>query len=108
MFHSSEPPPIDNPIPPVPTGPSLGPNSARIYISPWSKKSNNITHKELVFDSEEGVGLVFDNGSGMVKAGFSGDDAPRAVFPNVVGRLPHQSGGMGWPPRHDYVGDEAQ
>lgn len=30
--------------------------------------------------------LVVDNGSGMVKAGFAGDDAPRAVFPSVVGR----------------------
>lgn len=25
--------------------------------------------------------LVIDNGSGMCKAGFAGDDAPRAVFP---------------------------
>ncbi|EJW75312.1 hypothetical protein WUBG_13779 [Wuchereria bancrofti] len=24
--------------------------------------------------------LVIDNGSGMCKAGFAGDDAPRAVF----------------------------
>jgi hypothetical protein len=24
---------------------------------------------------------VIDNGSGMCKAGFAGDDAPRAVFP---------------------------
>lgn len=27
--------------------------------------------------------LVIDNGSGMCKAGFAGDDAPRAVFPYV-------------------------
>jgi actin len=33
---------------------------------------------------------VCDNGSGMVKAGFAGDDAPRAVFPSVVGRPRHQ------------------
>ena len=32
--------------------------------------------------------LVFDNGSGMCKAGFAGDDAPRAVFSSIVGR-PH-------------------
>ena len=30
--------------------------------------------------------VVIDNGSGMVKAGFAGDDAPRAVFPGIVGR----------------------
>ena len=29
--------------------------------------------------------LVIDNGSGMCKAGFAGDDAPRAVFPSIVG-----------------------
>eukprot|EP01080_Neovahlkampfia_damariscottae_P008559 gene8560-382_t len=30
--------------------------------------------------------LVVDNGSGMCKAGFAGEDAPRAVFPSIVGR----------------------
>ena len=34
--------------------------------------------------------LVVDNGSGMVKAGFAGDDAPRARFPPIVGRARHQ------------------
>jgi actin-related protein len=29
---------------------------------------------------EEVAALVIDNGSGMCKAGFAGDDAPRAVF----------------------------
>ena len=33
--------------------------------------------------------LVVDNGSGMCKAGFAGDDAPRAVFPSIVGRPKH-------------------
>ena len=30
--------------------------------------------------------VVIDNGSGMCKAGFAGDDAPRAVFPAITGR----------------------
>ena len=34
--------------------------------------------------------LVLDNGSGVNKAGFAGDDAPRAVFPSIVGRPRHQ------------------
>jgi hypothetical protein len=34
--------------------------------------------------------VVVDNGSGMCKAGFSGDDAPRSVFPSIVGRPRHQ------------------
>ena len=41
--------------------------------------------------SDEDVqALVVDNGSGMCKAGFAGDDAPRAVFPSIVGRPRHQ------------------
>lgn len=32
------------------------------------------------------IGIVIDNGSGMVKAGFAGDDAPRSVFPAIVAR----------------------
>ena len=39
---------------------------------------------------EEITALVVDNGSGMCKAGFAGDDAPRAVFPSIVGRPRHQ------------------
>lgn len=31
--------------------------------------------------------IVIDNGAYMMKVGFSGDDAPRAVIPTVVGRL---------------------
>lgn len=36
------------------------------------------------------AGIVVDNGSGMCKAGFAGDDAPRCVFPSIVGRPRHQ------------------
>jgi len=52
--------------------------------------------------------LVVDNGSGMVKAGFSGDDAPRAVFPSIVGRPRHQGVMVGMGQKDSYVGDEAQ
>ena len=38
----------------------------------------------------EVAALVVDNGSGMCKAGFAGDDAPRAVFPSIVGRPRHK------------------
>jgi len=52
--------------------------------------------------------LVVDNGSGMCKAGFAGDDAPRAVFPSIVGR-PRQPGVMvGMGTKEEFVGDEAQ
>jgi len=59
-------------------------------------------------DDEDQVGLVIDNGSGMVKAGFAGDDAPRAVFPSIVGRARHQGVMVGMGQKDAYVGDEAQ
>ncbi|GAB4823310.1 hypothetical protein N2152v2_010356 [Parachlorella kessleri] len=52
--------------------------------------------------------LVVDNGSGMVKAGFAGDDAPRAVFPSIVGRPRHQGVMVGMGQKDTYIGDEAQ
>ncbi|KAL7184410.1 hypothetical protein ACSBR2_026546 [Camellia fascicularis] len=36
-------------------------------------------------EAEDIQPLVCDNGAGMVKAGFAGDDAPRAVFPSIHG-----------------------
>ena len=52
--------------------------------------------------------LVVDNGSGMCKAGLAGDDAPRAVFPSIVGRPRHQGVMVGMGQKDSYVGDEAQ
>jgi actin beta/gamma 1 len=57
---------------------------------------------------DEQAALVIDNGSGMVKAGFAGDDAPRAVFPSIVGRPRHQGVMVGMGQKDAYVGDEAQ
>lgn len=47
---------------------------------------------------DEIAALVVDNGSGMCKAGFAGDDAPRAVFPSIVGRPRHQVRNKGFLP----------
>ena len=44
--------------------------------------------------------IVIDNGSGMMKAGFAGDDAPRAVFPSIIGTNMSQKESV-------YIGDEA-
>ena len=52
--------------------------------------------------------IVVDNGTGVVKAGFSGDDAPRSVFPSIVGRPRHQGVMVGMSQKDAYVGDEAQ
>src|SRR5690348_8151493 len=79
--------------------------------------------------------VVIDNGSGMckvryvehitysfsfsafifrthclnyLKAGFAGEDAPRAVFPSIVGRPRHGGVMLGMGEKSCYVGDEAQ
>jgi actin-related protein/ubiquitin len=57
---------------------------------------------------DEVQALVVDNGSGMCKAGFAGDDAPRAVFPSIVGRPRHKGVMVGMGQKDAYVGDEAQ
>ena len=64
-----------------------------------------ISHEFFVSDVQA---LVVDNGSGMCKAGFAGDDAPRAVFPSIVGRPKHPGIMVGMDQKDAYVGDEAQ
>ena len=55
----------------------------------------------------EATALVVDDGSSMCKAGFAGEDAPRAVFPSIVGRPRHRRS-CGMVEKDSYVGDEAQ
>jgi actin-related protein len=57
---------------------------------------------------EEVTAVIIDNGSGMVKAGFAGDDAPRSVFSTVVGRPKVPGIMVGLDQKEVYVGDEAQ
>ena len=58
-------------------------------------------------DIDDIIALVVDNGSGMCKGGFAGDDAPRSVFPSIVGRPRHQ-GVIDEGQKDFYVGDLAQ
>lgn len=57
---------------------------------------------------EASAPIVVDNGSGLVKTGFAGDDAPRTVFPSIVGRPRHPGVIVGMQQKDCYVGDEAQ
>ncbi|XP_059069223.1 actin-3-like [Cryptomeria japonica] len=59
-------------------------------------------------DGDEVQAVVCDNGSGTVKAGMAGDDAPRAVFPSIIGRARHRGVMVGMGQKDCYVGDEAQ
>ena len=51
--------------------------------------------------------LVVDNGTGLTKAGFAGDDEPRAIFDSIVGRPKHQGVMVGMGQKDSYVGEEA-
>ncbi len=42
----------------------------------------------------------------MCKAGFAGDDAPRSVFPSIIGRPKHVAAMCGMDNKDTYVGDE--
>ncbi|AQK81654.1 hypothetical protein ZEAMMB73_Zm00001d036669 [Zea mays] len=59
-------------------------------------------------DAEDMQPLVCDNRTGMVKAGFAGDDALRAVFPSIVGRPRHIGVMVEMGQKDAYVGDEVQ
>ena len=52
--------------------------------------------------------IVIDNGSGMMKAGFKGDDCPRSVFSTIVGRPRHQGDMKENGQKDCYVGEEAK
>jgi len=60
------------------------------------------------YDGEEQSSLVVDNGSGMVKAGFASEDAPRSVFPSLVGRPKYRQAMVAMSTKDVYIGDEAR
>lgn len=61
----------------------------------------------MVSDASNTV-LVIDNGSDTLKAGFSGNDTPSAVFPTIVGRPRHQTDIPDTVKKDFYIGTEAQ
>ena len=61
----------------------------------------------MVEGSDENTVVVLDNGSGMMKAGFAGEEAPQCVFPAIVGRPKNQSAMMGTNQKQEYIGDDA-
>ena len=64
-----------------------------------------------MYDAEEAdfefESVVIDTGLDTVKAGFAGENAPRAQFPAIVGRPRHQGVMVGMGQKDAYVGDEA-
>merc|ERR1712149_85033 len=58
-------------------------------------------------DEEDKPAIVVDNGSGMMKAGCSGEDAPKVTFSSVVG-YPKQKTALVGTDKDYYIGEEAQ
>ncbi|XP_051781236.1 uncharacterized protein LOC114648438 isoform X2 [Erpetoichthys calabaricus] len=52
--------------------------------------------------------IVLDTGSGLVKAGFAGQDRPAIVFPSVIGKPKYEEVMNGTMERETYIGHDAQ
>lgn len=52
-------------------------------------------------------GLVIDNGSKWIKAGFSKDEAPRAMVPSIVGKIKLKGVMVGTDSKESFVGNVA-
>lgn len=50
---------------------------------------------------------IIDNGSGMMKAGMAGEEAPTSVFSSIVGKPKNTSAMQGVTQKQMYIGDEA-
>ena len=57
---------------------------------------------------DEIIAIVIDNGSGSIKAGFSGDESPKMIIPSIVGCLKDRVCQMHKDNEKDvFIGDEA-
>ncbi len=56
---------------------------------------------------EENEPIVIDNGSGLLKAGFADDDAPKYVFPTIIGKPKSPGIMVGMDQKDAYIGKEA-
>ena len=79
-------------------------------INPITKKSDNRRHTISIISDSCGdfKHIIIDNGSGYIKAGFSGEKGPRVVFPSCVGYIKYSSGIAQRDKRVFFVGDDAK
>lgn len=68
-------------------------------------QTNNQNKKVLAVTSNPAI--IIDSGTQSCKAGFTGDETPRVVFPSAVGR-PRHTGMIDQSMKDSYVGAEAQ
>ena len=58
--------------------------------------------------SEAQIHCVIDNGSGYMKAGFSGEESPRVMFPTIVGKTKVKGIFIGDEKKESIIGSEAE
>ena len=73
----------------------------------FSSRDIQRRNQEKMSATKAHTAIVIENGSGICKAGFAGEDAPATMFPAIVGRLKHPGSLLQIQPKEVYVGDEA-
>jgi len=71
-------------------------------------KEHQFAQPYFSHDDENQEPIILELGSYLIKAGFAGDDAPRVVFPSIVGCPKHAKVMIGMSQKDKYIGDEAQ
>lgn len=57
-------------------------------------------------DEDETKNIVLECGSAITKAGFAGDETPKAIFPTLFGHLKNLRDHQGEPNSNTYIGDQ--
>lgn len=58
--------------------------------------------------ADDAKNIVIDNGSGVIKAGFAGENQPSCKFPSIIGVPRSDKQMLGVEAKAEYIGDEAQ
>merc|ERR1712127_198744 len=58
--------------------------------------------------ADDAKNIVIDNGSGVIKAGFAGENQPSCKFPSIPGVPRSDKQMLGVESKSEYIGDEAQ
>lgn len=62
----------------------------------------------MAMPSADTSAIVIDNGTGTIKAGLAGDDAPRSIFSTIVGKPKMPGILVGLDQKEVYIGDEVR
>lgn len=84
-----------------------------VYLSDSGLFKEESLHSSISFPFERNTlmaekSIVIDNGSGVIKAGYSGDSQPTIKFPSIVGYPRTDKVMLGVEPKREYIGEVAQ